>query len=82
MRKVFRVTTVSRPILSVGMLEDEGISVDFHEVCLRRGGTSWPMERHGNLYYLPVTLEKNDVEMIDSGDSGRSRASMTTSTTA
>eukprot|EP00972_Heterocapsa_arctica_P050268 7392573-Heterocapsa_arctica.AAC.1 len=24
------------------------------------------MERHGNLYYLPVTLkEKNDVEMVD-----------------
>eukprot|EP00972_Heterocapsa_arctica_P006361 933805-Heterocapsa_arctica.AAC.1 len=66
MRKDFRVTTVSRPILSVGMLEDEGISVDFHAVCVRRGMMSWPLERHGNLYYFPVTLEKNDVDIIDS----------------
>eukprot|EP00972_Heterocapsa_arctica_P083083 12242240-Heterocapsa_arctica.AAC.1 len=43
---------------------------------------SWPMERHGNLYYLPVTLEKNDVEMVDCGEPERSRASTMTSTTA
>ena len=66
MQKVFRVTAVSRPILSVGMLEDEGIVTDFHKVCLWRGSTSWPLERHGNLYYLPVTLqERNSVEVVD-----------------
>eukprot|EP00972_Heterocapsa_arctica_P067385 9945956-Heterocapsa_arctica.AAC.1 len=66
------------------MLEDEGINVDFHAVGMRRGDSSWTMERYGKLCCFPVTLEKNGAEMIEGGDVGRStaRSTRTTTTTA
>ena len=55
----FQVCNVRRPILSVGMLNDQGIVAHFdpEAAVLKIRGVEFPLLKIDRLFYLPVSLE-------------------------